>query len=873
MPLSKGDRLGPYEVLALVGQGGMGEVYKARDTRLDRIVAIKTSKTEFSERFEREARAVAALNHSNICTLHDVGPNYLVMEYIEGTPLKGPLPVDQALKYAVQICDALDAAHKKGIVHRDLKPANILVTKAGVKLLDFGLAKVAQAIMPVNEATVTMALTGKNEIVGTLCYMSPEQLQAQADSRELDARSDIFSFGLVLYEILTGKRAVTGSSPASIIAGIMERPVPSIAEIAPPVLDSILQRCLQKDPEARWQSARDLHHALELVQAGPASDRDVSRPSSRPGALIGAWMAAALATLAAVMLGYLYFRVSPSKETSVAKLSVVMPPAISLASESAPLISPDGTKLALLVRDASGKNTVWIRPINSLDAQPLPGTDNARNLFWSPDGHSMGFQTVGGDLRRIDLSGGAPARLCDALFSSIGGAWSTNGTILVGSNGNRPLFMAPPGGGPCRPVTELDNGRKERGHEFPQFLPDGRHFLYLALSANRENTGIVVGALDSKETKFLLATSSPALYGSGHILYLRDQTLMAQRFDPQNLELSGEATAVAENIATSPYGDAMFSVSTTGTLVFRPGTSGATQLTWLDRAGKELAKVGPPGEYINPELSPDGKQISFQRRNAQGDRDIWQLNVERGAAQRFTFSSADETLPLWSPDGSMIIFASNQEGLASIFQKPANGGGAESLLLRNDSAGPMSWSADGRFIFFRTVNAKGMNEGWFLPVTGDRQAVPYLQSNSQNRNQPRLSPNGRWLAYYALDSGQSEIYLEPFPKPGGKWQVSTGSGVSHRWSRDGKELYFIAPNSDLMAVTVKGETTPELGTPTVLFNMRILGGARTLQGYRCQYDVAPDGRFLINVPLDEAAGSSVTVVLNWAAALSPALAP
>jgi Tol biopolymer transport system component len=457
--------------------------------------------------------------------------------------------------------------------------------------------------------------------------------------------------------------------------------------------------------------------------------------------------------------------------------------------------------------------------------------------------------------------------LCDTNLSSTGGTWNQSGQILVGSNLTAPLFTVSTAGSRCQNANQLDLSRGERGHAFPQFLPDGRHYIYFAVSAKREFTGIVAGSLDSKETKFLLASQAPAVYASGHLLFMREQTLVARRFNPDKLEFEGEEEPVAENIATSPYGDAMFSASANGVLVYRSGSAGTTQLTWVDRSGKSLGTVGPPGEYVNPELSTDGKQVAFQRRNAQGDRDVWQMNLERATPQRFTFGAADEALPVWSPDGSRLVFASSQDGASSLFQKNANGGGNEELLLRNDRAIPVNWSLDGKSLFFRIASDVGINEIWFLQPEGDRKGVPYIQSKQFNRNQPRLSPSGRWLAYYANDSGFSELYLESFPKFGGKWQVSSGGGVSHRWSRDGKEIYYMAPNGDLMAATVKGEAAPELGTPTALFRMRILGGPRTLQGYRSQYDVAPDGRFLVNTPVDESAGASMTVVLNWAAGL------
>lgn len=839
MQLVPGDKLDHFEILATLGAGGMGEVYKARDSRLNRTVAIKVSRSEFSERFEREAKAVATLNHPHIAQLYDVGKNYIVMEYVEGAAIKGPLPLDKTLEYCGQIADALDHAHTRGITHRDLKPANILVGKSGVKILDFGLAKISHVSSDA-DATLTMALTQVGSVMGTIAYMAPEQLEG----KPADARADLYAFGLILYEIATGKRSY---------------PHTDLQTLEPAGLHKVYRRCFESDPENRWQSARDLRHALDLVQA-PVAVAKAARPMG--------WIAAAvLATMAAVALGALYFRAPAAAQQTVAKLAVLPPANTSMESDAPPQISPDGSTLVFIARDASGTNRLWLRRIDSLSAQPLAGTENARTVFWSADSRSLIFQTVQSEMRRVEIAGGAPTRLCNTSLSTTGGTSNQSGQILVGSNLTTPLLTISTAGSRCAQANELDLSRGERGHAFPQFLPDGRHFLYFAVSAKREFTGIVAGSLDSKETKFLLATPSAAVYSSGYLLFMREQALVALPFDPDKLELGAKEVGLAENIATSPFGDAMFSVSANGVLVYRSGSAGTTQLTWVDRSGKSLGTVGPPGEYVNPELSADGKQVAFQRRNAQGDRDVWLMNVERGTPQRFTFGAADESLPVWSPDGSRLAFTSSQDGASSLFVKNSNGGGNEDLLFRSDRAIPTNWSSDGKVLFFRVASEAGINEVWYLPLEGDRKAVPYIQTKQFNRNQPRLSPSGRWLAYYANDAGISEMYLESFPKLGGKWQVSSGGGVSHRWSRDGKEIYFMAPNGDLMAATVKGESSPELGTPTALFRMRTLGGPRTLQGYRSQYDVAPDGRFLVNTPVDESAGASITVVLNWAAGL------
>ena len=511
---------------------------------------------------------------------------------------------------------------------------------------------------------------------------------------------------------------------------------------------------------------------------------------------------------------------------------------------------------------------VWIRQIDSLTSQPLAGTEDARNPFWAPDSSSIAFlyQTK---LKRVDLAGGAPRTLCETPLSDQGGTWSSEGVILLGSSGAGPLVRVPSGGGACQAATGLNRERQDRAHVLPQFLPDGRHFLYLARSTKQGNTAVMVGSLDAKETKLLLPSSSQAVYAApGFLLFLRDKSLMAQRFDAGRLEFSGDAFAVAEQIAVSPFGDGMFSASANGVLVFRSGTSGNSQLTWFDRSGKSLGSAGPPGDYVNVALSADGKRVAFQRQVSSGDRDIWQMEIDRPVPQRVTFSPSDDTNPLWSPDGSTIVFASNREGRSQLFQKPSSGVGTEALLVKTDGDSmPIEWSADGRFLIFRMLNKQGINEGWVLPMSGERKPFGYLQGNDFNQNIPRLSPNGRWLSYFTPTQTNLQVFLQSFPKPGGKWQVSTAGGVNQHWSRDGKELFYVAPSGELMAVTVKGETAPEIGTPVTLFTPRILGGARTIQGYRSQYDIAPDGRFLIIVPADEGAGSPMTVVTNWTAGL------
>ncbi len=868
MPLSPGDKLGPYEIIAPIGKGGMGEVYKARDARLDRIVAIKVSDAQFSERFEREARAIGQLNHSNICQLYDVGANFLVMEYIDGMPLKGPLPVDQALKYAVQICDALDSAHKKGITHRDLKPANVLVAKAGIKLLDFGLAKlgtsgIAQTPKPPNDATLTMALTGKNEIVGTLYYMSPEQLQAQATGQEIDGRSDIFSFGLVLYEMLTGKRAFEGASPASVIAAIMERPAPSIGNIAPPALDRLLKKCLAKDPDERWQTARDLKDELEWIANASG---EVPAPPARSRLSSISWAAGVSLFVIAASFAFLYFRHPVSEPIPRAQFSIPPPQAGQLLYAA---ISPDGRSLAFVLR-ANGQVQLWLRPIGSLTAQPLAGTQGAAQPFWSPDSGSIAF-IAQGKLKRLDLQGGSPQVVCNVGQNTNGGTWNPGGLIVLGGF-NTGLFSVPASGGELKPMTTLDPSRQEVAHSQPQFLPDGRHYFYLSVSSPADNSTIYVGLLGSSETKPIRKANSAIRYVNGSVLFgnSNDGTLFSQPFDAERLELSGDPVRVADQVGVDPI--LQFSVSDQGAVAFVTGSAGiSSELLWMDRTGKSIGQAAPAGEYLNLELSRDAKRVAFERR-ASG-RDIWVLDLARASPARLTFTASDEYAPIWSPDGTKIAYSTNRDGASSLYQKSSSGSGEEELLLKSPSAVlPFSWSSDGGTIVFRNLLTK--NEVWYLPLAQPRKPVAFLQSRDFAHMYPQLSPDGHWLVYASDESGRIEIYVQSFPKPSAKWQVSTEGGFYPRWSRDGRELYFLSSGSTgatavkMMATSVKAGSSFEAGTPRQLFNANVLYGIGLRQGVRPQYDIAPDGRFLINAPAAEDVNASITVVLNWQAKLN-----
>jgi Tol biopolymer transport system component len=583
---------------------------------------------------------------------------------------------------------------------------------------------------------------------------------------------------------------------------------------------------------------------------------------------------AAVVFAASLFLMFLYLRRAPVEQAAT-KLSVLPPANAVISSDAAPAISPDGRKLAFVAVDASGKTLLWVRPLDALIAQPLAGTEEARQPFWSPDSRLVGFFSQG-KLKKIEISGGPPQTVSDGAVGNLAGTWGPDGMILfagsgVGGNGLSPIEAVSAGGGQPRPATVLDRSRQERSHSSPYFLPDGRHFLYLAVSAKRENTGVYIGSLDSKDTKRLLTVEAEARYAPpGYLLFVRDGSLMAQAFDVRRAEVSGDLFPIAEQVFSDPiFGNGMFSVSSNGVLVYRAGAgSGNTQLTWFDRAGKRLGTVGLPGDYLNPELSPDGKRVAFERRSAQGDRDVWLLDLSRGTPTRFTFTPSDEYMPIWSPDGSRIVFASNRQGPAGLYQKPSTGAGNEERLFSSAlDLSTNSWSSDGRFIFYRSLSAKGTNEAWILPLFGDRKPFPFLQSEDFSQNMAKISPDGRWVAYFSNEFGRFEVFIQSFLKPSGKWQVTTSGGFHSRWSRDGKELFYLALDQELMSVAVKGDSVPELGSPTPLFKARLLGGARALQNYRHQWDVGPDGRFLINVPVGEETGSPITLVQNWAAGL------
>jgi Tol biopolymer transport system component/predicted Ser/Thr protein kinase len=858
MPLTAGDRLGPYEILAMIGKGGMGEVYKAHDPRTDRYVAIKISAEQFNERFDREVRAVAALNHPNICTLFDVGPNYLVMEYIEGEAPQGPLPVEEALRIAEQISAALEAAHEKGIVHRDLKPGNIKVRPDGtVKVLDFGLAKMGgtPAAQSEESPTLSMAATQAGVILGTAAYMAPEQ----ARGKPVDQRADIWAFGVVFHELLSGRRLFQGEDLTETLASVVKEK-PDLSTV-PPRVRRLLEACLQKDPKKRLQAIGDMRLLLQDDAAEGVQPLVVRSQSKLP------WAIAATLAIAVAALGYIALRHTREEAPRLVKLYFPPPEKGSINETNGPsvAVSPDGRRVVFRAA-VDGKNALWVRDLDSLSLRMLAGTDNAAQPFWSPDSRWIGFFAQG-KLMKIDVAGGPAITICNA-DNGRGGTWNENGVIVFAPRNTSALFRVPAAGGTPAPVTELDAARKEDAQRFPWFLPDGRHFLYSSRSGDADKAAVLMGDLESKDRREVVKVASNAVYvPPGYLLFARDRTLMAQPFDAAKLQTTGDPVPVAEQVdyraGGFPY--SYFSASQNGVLAYASGGYGGNlQINWFDRTGKSAGTVGKPVDIQWASLSPDGKSVVADRVASAGsaDRDIWLYDLARGTEQRITFAG-NNTFPIWSPDGARIAFLATRDGSGKLLAKSANGTGAEEILDAATRA-PMDWSRDGRFLTSATLNTnpKTGNDIWVQPMTGspgDRKPAPVFQTDFQE-SYNKISPDGRWLAYQSDESKRAEIYVVGFPGLNGKWQVSVDGGRIPVWGRDGRELYFVGANNKLMAVEIKPGTQFQAGVPKPLFDVQ-LGPSSP------NYDVSAEGRFLVATPMEQGTAVPMTVVLNWQALL------
>jgi Tol biopolymer transport system component len=911
MPLTAGAHLGPYEILSPLGAGGMGEVYKARDTRLDRTIAIKilpdtlASDPQFRERFDREARAISQLTHPHICTLYDVGEQqgtaYLVMEYLDGETLeqrlkKGALPLDQALKLAIEIADALSAAHRRGIVHRDLKPGNVMLTKSGAKLLDFGLAKTgtpSTVMANFSMLPTTPPLTAHGTILGTFQYMAPEQLEGH----DADARTDIFAFGALVYEMVTGRRAFEGKTQASLIAAILEREPPTIASlqpVAPATLDRLVRTCLAKSPDDRWQTAHDLLREIRWVAENRAERPGASsQRSSRREAI--AWTAAAflgIVAVAALIATVMYVR-------SVRSAATAPETRFEISATGSPFlmaISPDGRSVAYVAPSDTGVAMLWVRPLNSLDARMLAGTNGAQSPDWSPDGRFIVFGVPReAKVKKIDVAGGPAQTLADLRGGYTRSTWNREGTILFGVNGGG-IRRVSASGGEAPAITELDASLGEIGHNTPWFLPDGRHFLYTAWSSQPENRAIYVGSLDSNTRKRLMTAESKALYAPpGFILFLRSQTLMARRFDANRLEFTGEAVPVAEDVAYNPQlGQSAFYASDEGTLIYRKGSvvqgQGTRQWVWMDRTGKPSGTIQLPlNVNADLRLSPDGKHVACFEGGLDafvlggGSADIWLYDLDRNLTTRLTADAAPDGFPVWSPDGTRLVFSSRRGNAGTaLYEKPSNAAGPERIVFQPESGTvtfARDWSLDGRFVVFETFTPLGPSRPrrdlWMLPMSGERKPSPYL-ATSFDEMQPVFSPNGKWLAYVSNDARMYQVVVQPFPDPSsGKWQISTNGGVYPRWSRDGRELYYLDPQRRIVAVSVAAEGGFKVGKTTPLFEtaLEFPAGQQTFASQTSvPYDVSADGqRFLISVRPDQSPTTSSTpikVVLHWQAALT-----
>jgi eukaryotic-like serine/threonine-protein kinase len=883
MALSPGTRLGPYEIVSALGAGGMGEVYKARDSRLDRTVAIKVlpaalaADAEFRDRFDREARAVSQLDHPHICALYDIGQDqstaFLVMQYLEGETLEsrlktGALPLDQALKTAVEIASALDSAHRCGIIHRDLKPGNVMLTKGGAKLLDFGLAKavpgVSSSSISMMQTTPAAGMTAQGTILGTFQYMSPEQIEGE----EVDARSDIFAFGAVLYEMLTGRKAFAGKTQASLLGAILKdepSPVSQVQAMTPPALDYLVKTCLAKDRDARFQTAHDVWLQLRWIAEGGSTvgvpAPVVARRRSRERL---AWAAAAVLgviAVAASAVAVVHLRERPAPAEPL-QFTIGADDNSTFVSPADFAVSPDGRQIVFVARGEGGqaRAMLWVRSMASGTARPLPGTEAAGQPFWSSDGRFVGFFAAA-SLKKIDVSGGQPVTLCAAAGLAGGGTWNRDNVIVFSATAVTGLQKIDAAGGTPTPVTTA----KEGSHLWPSFLPDQRHILYMVLNApSRE---LRLASLDEPDTVSLGAADSAAVYGSGHLLFMRGTTLMAQPFDADRRQKLGDPYLVAEQVNVNGGGKPGVSVSTTGVLAYWRGAPLAlSRLTWVDRAGKTERAVGDVGGFANFSLSPDERRVAVALTTGSPlNRDIWVIDLARDdTASRLTFNPGQEGDPIWSPDGSQIVFNSSRTGTwNSGFQRPADGSGDDVPFATMDRLfDSPDWSHDGRFVIFTgAMKDDPAPDLWVLPLSGDRKPTRFLQTAFQE-DSPAFSPDDKWVAYNSNASGRFEVYIRSFPGPGGQFQVSRNGGWAPRWRRDGKEIFFLGLDGAMMAADVTLGNEVQASVPRALFPTSLQRGSD-----RHIYAVTGDGkRFLLRLPDQRQVSTPITMVLNWPSA-------
>jgi serine/threonine protein kinase len=888
--LVTGTKLGRYEIRSKLGAGGMGEVYLARDVEIGRDVALKVLPSTFSsdkdrlQRFQQEACAAGALNHPNILSIYDVGKHdgspYVVSELLQGETLRTrisgtPLSPRRAIDYALQITHGLAAAHAKGIIHRDLKPDNIFITNDGrVKILDFGLAKLTQPDGNQQQTDIPTRRvdTDPGVVMGTVGYMSPEQLKG----RTVDQRSDIFSFGAILYEMLSGRRAFHGESTAETMSAILREDPPDLSETnqrISPGLERLVHHCLEKNPEERFHSASDLAFALEAL-SGAAVMSDQTTVTTIPyGASklrqLLPWIVAGAFGL--LSIGLLPFAISSLRQTPVRqgliRSAILAPENATFTPLNQFALSPDGQSLAFVARAAGGdQNILWLRPLNASTAQPLAGSDGASGWsppFWSPNSRFIGF-FAGGKLKKIDITGGPAQTVCEAT-NGLGGTWNRDDVIIFAPNLSGPLHRVSAAGGTSTPVTKVAS--TSFSHRWPYFLPDGHHFLYRGtLPAANENNGIYLGSLESTEQRLIMRNNASVAFASGQLLFARDTALMAQSFDENNFGLTGDPVPIVQQLQVDPAGGrAVFSVSDNGILAFQSGIMrGNGQLIWFDRNGKQISGIGESGFYGQPRLSNDNQKIAISIFDAQHpSSDIWIYELARNVPTRFTFDPAFDGAPLWSADGKQIVFSSRRKGFEDIYQKASDSSGSEEILFESaENKVPTSLSPDGRFLAFTNTDTKANTKQdiWILPLFGERKAYAFLQTPFDEFG-AQFSPDGRWLAYVSDELGTTQVYIAPFPGPGGKWQVSKSGGTEPCWRADGKELYFVAPDGKLTAVEVTArDATVEIGIAQALFETRMFYSPGT------HYDVTRDGkRFLV----DMAGEGSIPIMLmvNWTAEL------
>jgi serine/threonine protein kinase len=887
MKLSPGSRLDHYEIVELIGKGGMGEVYRAKDTRLPRDAAIKVSAAQFTERFARETKIIAGLNHPNICTLYDVGPNYLVMELIEGPTLadrikEGALSLAEASGIARQVADALEYAHEKGVVHRDLKPGNIKIRPDGVvKVLDFGLAKVGGIAVAQSDQSPTLTLnaTAAGMILGTAAYMSPEQ----AKGKEVDKRSDIYAFGIVFYEMLSGAPPHKGDTLQETLASVL-KDEPDLNQV-PAQAHRLLKRCLEKDPQKRLRHIGDV---MALLDDAPAPSSATQPASTAPAPKTKRnWLRPAVAILlllAGVTLGALYFR-SPPPAVQEVRSQIPKPEGLTFNAGIQAAISPDGRWLAFHALGPDNVSRIYVRSIDSLEVRPLPGSEGVLDLspppFWSYDSRFVVFG-VPGKLKKAEVTGTPAQTIADITGQSFaqGGSWNRYGLIVFGKPLSNLLQVSAAGGTPVA-ITALAPG--EIAHRWPQFLPDGRRFLYQRVSSSADKTGIYVGSLDLKPDQQsmqpLLLTNRQAYWvapegsGKSFLLIQREETLLAQPFDTGTLQLSGVPYPIATGVGSfASRTNGLWSIARNGTLLYREGGTGIPRLLWRDLTGKVIGDPGTPNRYGDPAVSPEGGRAAFQLIDAQGNGDIWVRDLTRGNDTRLTFDPRLDASPVWSPDGKKIIFSANRGGSMDLYEKSADGAGEERLLFKSDQdKTPTSWSRDGRFLLFDSVDPKTSDDLWILPLDQSKDTLKplvYLKTEFREGS-AQFSPDGRWIAYNANPSGNFQVYVRPFAHEQGgqgagaasaasgpQWMVSTTEGDFPRWSGDGKRLFFVGMSNAFMVADIQPGVTFQSGTPRRLFG--------DVQNFPFGSTLAGD-RFLFADYATATPGPPppFTVVLNW----------